>query len=258
MLLIPALDLRGGRCVRLYQGDFAAETRYPHEPSVRLQQYRALGASWIHVVDLDGARGGQLQHAELIASLVTIPGVRLQFGGGVRDAATVERLLQLGVARVVIGSAAIEQPEELHEWLKRYGATRLCVAVDVRCDASGVPAVRTRGWQHDSGLTLWDALAQRIPVGLRHVLCTDIERDGTLHGPNLELYAEAQRRYPRLQWQASGGIRNAADLRALADLGIHAAVSGKALLEGHITTEELRSFLHDASSPASTFATVKL
>jgi len=255
MLLIPALDLRGGRCVRLYQGDFAAETQYPLEPTVRVQRYRALGASWIHVVDLDGARHGELAHADLIASLAAIPGVRLQFGGGVREAATVEQLLQLGVARVVIGSAAIEQPEQLHLWLKRYGATRFCVAVDVRCDACGVPNVRTRGWQRDSGVTLWDALAQRIPAGIRHVLCTDIERDGTLQGPNIELYREVQRRHPQLLWQASGGIRNAADLHALAELGIDAAVSGKALLEGHITIEELQSFLHDASSPASTFAT---
>ncbi|MBV8852005.1 MAG: 1-(5-phosphoribosyl)-5-[(5-phosphoribosylamino)methylideneamino] imidazole-4-carboxamide isomerase [Sinobacteraceae bacterium] len=257
MLLIPALDLRGGRCVRLYQGDFAAETQYPHEPGVRVQQYRALGASWIHIVDLDGARQGQLQHADLIAALATIPGVQLQFGGGVRNAATVEQLLQLGVARVVIGSAAIEQPAELYAWIRRYGATRFCVAMDVRCDAYGIPNVRTRGWQHDSGVTLWDALARRIPAGVRHVLCTDVERDGTLQGPNIELYREAQRRHPQLQWQASGGIRDAADLHALAGLGIYAAVSGKALLEGHITSEELRPFLHDASSPASTFATAR-
>jgi len=148
----------------------------------------------------------------------------------------------------------VERPEEVAEWLRRFGAQRICLALDVRVDSGGVPRVRTRGWTEGTAVTLWEAIG-RFPRGaVQHVLCTDIARDGALSGPNLELYQSALSRCPQLAWQASGGVRNAADLRALAQIGVAAAVSGKALLEERITPEELRPFLPDASFPASTSA----
>ena len=250
MLLIPAIDLRQGRCVRLLKGDFRAETRYELEPHELLGRYRALGASWLHVVDLDGAKDGSLANRSIVMALASQPAVSVQVGGGVRSAETVHDLLAHGVDRVVIGSAAVERPREVAAWIARFGPERICLAFDVRLDADGVPRVRTRGWTEGGTLGLWEAVALFDGSGLRHVLCTDIDRDGALAGPNLDLYRETLRRFPELAWQASGGVRDAADLAALARVRIGAAVSGKALLEERITSEELRPFLRSASSPA--------
>lgn len=246
MLLIPSIDLRGGRCVRLLRGDFAAETRYDLEPHELLQRYRALGASWLHVVDLDGARDGALANRAVIAQLATQQAVRLQVGGGVRQLADVSSLLDHGIARVVVGSAAVEQPDEVRHWLRQLGPERVCLAFDVRLDAAGVPRLRTRGWREATSVSLWDAVAGFLEDGLRHVLCTDIERDGALAGPNLALYAEAMRRYPAIAWQASGGIASAGDLAALAATKVAAAISGKALLEERIAPGEMRPYLPNA------------
>jgi phosphoribosylformimino-5-aminoimidazole carboxamide ribotide isomerase len=257
MLLIPAIDLRGGRCVRLYQGDFAAETRYEYSPHELLERYRALGASWIHVVDLDGARDGVLANREVIVALAAQRGTKLQVGGGIRSAETIEDLISSGIERVVVGSAAVEQPDEVLRWISRFGPDRICLALDVRHDDRGEPQLRTRGWKSGAALSLWEALQGYPAAAVRHVLCTDIERDGALTGPNVDLYRAAIARFPRIAWQASGGVRDAADLHALAAIGAAAAVSGKALLEERIKPEELQPFLHDASSPASTSGTVR-
>ncbi|HEV7985278.1 MAG TPA: 1-(5-phosphoribosyl)-5-[(5-phosphoribosylamino)methylideneamino] imidazole-4-carboxamide isomerase [Steroidobacteraceae bacterium] len=250
MLLIPAIDLRGGACVRLLKGDFAAETRYPADAHELLARYRALGAGWLHLVDLDGARDGARGNHALIQTLAQQPAderpLRLQVGGGVRSASDIDALLKLGVARVVVGSAAAERPAEVTGWLQRHGPERICLAFDVRLDADGVPRVQTRGWRQATSLSLWDAVAAFADQDLRHVLCTDIDRDGALAGPNLALYREAQRRFPRVRWQASGGIAQGADLGALAATGVAAAISGKALLEQRLSVEELRPFLPNA------------
>jgi phosphoribosylformimino-5-aminoimidazole carboxamide ribotide isomerase len=257
MILIPAIDLRDGRCVRLFQGDFAAETRYELTPQELLLRYTEFGASWLHVVDLDGARGGVLANRSIIVGLAAQRSVRLQVGGGIRGAETIDDLFAQGVSRVVVGSAAVERPDEVADWLLRYGPDRICLAFDVRLDGGGIPRVRTRGWTEATALSLWDAVS-RFPTGrVKHVLCTDIERDGALTGPNVHLYKEARSRFPELQWQASGGIRDASDLVALAATGVAGAVSGKALLERRMTAEELRPFLLDASSLASMSATAK-
>ncbi len=246
MLLIPAIDLRNGRCVRLLKGDFAAETRYEFEPHELLQRYRDIGASWLHVVDLDGARDGTLANRSIVVSLASQTAVKIQVGGGVRSAAVIDDLLRNDVSRVVIGSLAIEQPQEVIAWLNQFDAARICLAFDIRHDPAGVPRVRTRGWTQGGQLSLWQALEPFLQYGLQHVLCTDIDRDGALSGPSVELYREALRRHPQIAWQASGGVRDAADLALLAELGMAAAVSGKALLEERMTPEELRPFLPNA------------
>jgi phosphoribosylformimino-5-aminoimidazole carboxamide ribotide isomerase len=246
MLLIPSIDLRGGACVRLLKGDFATETRYELSAHELLLRYRTLGASWLHIVDLDGARAGAPENLSLIHALARQSGLSLQVGGGVRSAAVINDLLQHGVARVVIGSAAIERAAEVRGWLQEYGGQRICLAFDVRFDALGVPQVRTRGWQQQTALSLWEALDEYADTQLEHVLCTDIERDGALAGPNVALYTEALRRFPRIRWQASGGIARGADLSALAAAGVPAAISGKALLEERISLKELQPFLPNA------------
>src|SRR5580692_6513176 len=156
MRLIPAIDLRGGRCVRLLRGDFAAETRYEAEPCALLAKHRGYGADWIHVVDLDGARDGSAGNRSVIAELAAESGIKLQVGGGLRDLESVERTLAAGVDRIVVGSAAVTQPEEVARWLARFGPDRLALALDVRIDAQGTPCLATHGWQRQSSRSLWD------------------------------------------------------------------------------------------------------
>jgi phosphoribosylformimino-5-aminoimidazole carboxamide ribotide isomerase len=249
MILIPSIDLRNGRCVRLLKGDFDRETRYDLEPHELLQRYRALGASWLHVVDLDGAKHGRLANRSVIIRLASQKAMLVQVGGGVRSKAVVDDLLRNGIDRVIVGSAAVEKPAEVHAWLEQYGPGKIGLAFDIR-HVDGVPRVLTRGWTRESKLTLWEAIDSYLPHGLEHVLCTDADLDGAMQGPAVALYQEFTRRYPKLQLQASGGVRNAADLHALAAAGSAAATSGKALLEEAIPPAELRPFLPNASSPA--------
>jgi phosphoribosylformimino-5-aminoimidazole carboxamide ribotide isomerase len=247
--LIPAIDLKAGHCVRLLHGDFAAETRYRAEPKSLLEKYLALGADWLHVVDLDGAKDGTLGTARnraIIAQLAAQKAIKLQVGGGLRAIAAISQTLDLGVARVVIGSAAITRVGEVRSWLERVGPERMTLAFDVRLGDDGIPRVATHGWQRQSELSLWSALENFSGSPLLHVLCTDVGRDGALNGPNIALYREAASRFPHIQWQASGGIRDARDLRALSAAGAAAAVSGKALLEELIPAEELQPFLPNA------------
>lgn len=246
MRLIPAIDLRDGHCVRLLRGDFAAETRYPSEPLALAAKYRGLGADWIHVVDLDGARDGSSGNLAIIAELAAASRVHLQVGGGLRDRAAVAGMLEIGAARVVVGSAAATRVDEVRDWLREFGPERVTLAFDVRLGDDRVPRVATHGWREQSDLSLWEAVERYAPVGLQHVLCTDVERDGALSGPNVTLYREAVRRYPRIQWQASGGVRDLSDLAALCDADVAAAISGKALLDDLIPLEELRPFLPNA------------
>jgi phosphoribosylformimino-5-aminoimidazole carboxamide ribotide isomerase len=251
MHLIPAIDLKDGHCVRLLRGDFAAETRYSADPMQLLARYRRFGADWLHVVDLDGAKDGTGANRVLVAQLAaaggaTTPRLNVQMGGGLRDTSSVAAALEAGVSRVVIGSAAITNVDLVRSWLRDFGPARVVLAFDVRVDAAGRPCVTTHGWREQSTLSMWQAIAQFADHGLQHVLCTDVSRDGALTGPNVELYAEAVGRFAQIAWQASGGIRDAGDLHALARIGAAAAISGKALLDDLIPAGELRPFLPNA------------
>jgi phosphoribosylformimino-5-aminoimidazole carboxamide ribotide isomerase len=248
MRLFPAIDLKDGRCVRLLRGDFARETSYPTGPLALARKYRAMGADWLHVVDLDGAREGRMDpgNRALIAELARESDLKLQVGGGLRTRIDVERVLEAGAARAVIGSTALSDPAAVREWIEEFGHDRIALALDVRLDADGTPRIVTHGWQRQTTRPLWEVLAEFPAPAPTHVLCTDVARDGALSGPNVALYAAAARRFPGIAWQASGGIRDAADLLALAGSGAAAAISGKALLDDLIPVEELRPFLPNA------------
>jgi phosphoribosylformimino-5-aminoimidazole carboxamide ribotide isomerase len=246
MRLIPAIDLKDGHCVRLLHGDFAHETRYGTDGAGLAERYRGMGADWLHVVDLDAARHGGGGNRGLIMQMAAQVSLKLQVGGGLRDVAAVKHLLDAGVARVVIGSAAISDVDQVRAWLDDVGPERIALAFDVRLEEDGTPRVATHGWQRQSVLSLWSAVENFAGSALKHVLCTDVGRDGALTGPNLALYGEAVRRHPQIHWQASGGIREGRDLHALAMTGAAAAISGKALLEDLIPLAELQPFLPNA------------
>ena len=242
MEIWPAIDLRGGRCVRLLRGEFDAETRYPQDPLALAKYYAGLGCEYLHVVDLDGARTGDPANLAIIRDIARATPLAVQVGGGIRDQQRLERLLACGVARVVVGSLAVNQPETVARWLRAMDPESIVVALDVRLDEGGVPRVTSHGWTRESALTLWQAVERYSEVRLRHVLCTDVDRDGAMSGPNLDLYTEFVSRFPDVALQASGGVRDLADLDALRARGAAAAITGKALLEGRIAGRELRAF----------------
>jgi phosphoribosylformimino-5-aminoimidazole carboxamide ribotide isomerase len=243
MDIIPAIDLLAGRCVRLFQGNFAKVTHYEAEPAALAARYRAAGARRLHVVDLDGARTGSPANLATIASLAANRELSVQAGGGIRSRAMVDQLLAAGVAQVVIGSAAVNDAATALGWFASAGADRFVLAFDVKIDpASGEPHAVTHGWREQSGRHLWELMEQFLAAGARHFLCTDVGRDGTLSGPNNALYAECARRFPQARILASGGVARAADLPALAATGVAGVIVGRALLDGSLTLEEMGQF----------------
>jgi len=237
MLIIPAIDLRAGRVVRLKQGDYAQETRYGFDACALAADYADAGATWLHLVDLDGARSGAFENLRVIEKIAAAERLAVQAGGGVREEDDVQRLLDAGVARVVVGSVAVRAPALVEKWIARHGEDRLCIALDTRCE-DGIWRLPSAGWTQSEGATL-DQLAPRYAVaGAKHLLCTDISRDGMLSGPNLDLYAQVQRIAPQLSLIASGGVRDLADVQALRAQGVAGVVLGRSLLEGKFTLAE--------------------
>lgn len=237
MLIIPAIDLRAGRVVRLRQGDYAQETRYDFDAFALAADYADAGATWLHLVDLDGAKSGHFENLRAIEKIAAAERLAVQAGGGVRNADDVERLLDAGVARVVVGSIAVRAPDEVEKWIARYGAERLCIALDTRSE-NGAWRLPSAGWTQAEGATLDELAPRYVRAGARHLLCTDISRDGMLSGPNLDLYAHLARIAPALDVIASGGVRSIADVRALREGGLAGVVLGRSLLEGRLTLTE--------------------
>lgn len=236
MKLLPAIDLIGGRCVRLRQGDFAQGTDYGAGPAEALARFADQGAEEAHLVDLDGARAREPRQHELLARLARASTLRLQVAGGVRSADQVRRLLDAGVGRVVIGSLALAEPERFAGLLEEFGTERLTLALDVRLDEDGEPRVKTHGWLEDSGHSL-AAVLGRFPA-VRHLLVTDIARDGMLSGPNLSLTRAVLKQFPGIALQASGGVAALSDLHALREAGAARAIVGKAIWEGRFGIRE--------------------
>ncbi|MGB3187167.1 MAG: 1-(5-phosphoribosyl)-5-[(5-phosphoribosylamino)methylideneamino]imidazole-4-carboxamide isomerase [Ornithinimicrobium sp.] len=233
--IYPALDILAGSVVRLHRGDYDKQTRYRDDPLELASAYAAAGARWLHLVDLDAARAGGYTLTRLLRKIVDATGLQVQTGGGVRDADDVQRLLDAGAARVVIGSMAVQEPETVLGWVERFGPDRITVALDTRTSEDGVWVLPVSGWTSVAQTDLPTMLHRYADSGLKHVLCTDIGRDGTLSGPNLHLYTFMTRSSPGLHVQASGGVRDAADLRSADKTGCAGIVLGKALLEGRVT-----------------------
>ncbi len=235
MILLPAIDLIGGRCVRLAQGDFARKTSYSDDPAAALADFSADGAEEAHLVDLDGARAGAPRQHEMFVALARSTDVQLQVAGGFRMPEQVATMLDAGVARVVVGSLALTDPNAFAAMIDRLGSDCLTLALDVRLE-DGAAMVATHGWEVGSGRTLDDVLGQFPAV--RHLLVTDIARDGMLSGPNVALMTSIVAYHPRVELQASGGVANLSDLPLLRKIGAARAIVGKAIWERHFTVAE--------------------
>ncbi|MFA3793207.1 1-(5-phosphoribosyl)-5-[(5-phosphoribosylamino)methylideneamino]imidazole-4-carboxamide isomerase [Aliiglaciecola sp. SL4] len=237
-MIIPAIDLIDGAVVRLYQGDYDQKTQYKLDPVDVVHSYADQGAKWLHIVDLTGAKDTNKRQLELIKRMVDTQRMQFQAGGGIRSEADVAQLLEIGVKRIVIGSLAVKQPETVKQWVTKYGPEAIVLALDVNIDENGNKFIATHGWQESSGVALEGLLDDFLSVGAKHVLCTDISRDGTLQGANHQLYTEMKQRFPDVVWQASGGIGSLADIEALKPSHVDGVILGRALLEGKFTLEE--------------------
>ncbi|MEZ5920912.1 MAG: 1-(5-phosphoribosyl)-5-[(5-phosphoribosylamino)methylideneamino]imidazole-4-carboxamide isomerase [Parvularculaceae bacterium] len=238
MLIYPAIDLMGGCCVRLSQGDRGRVTRYVETPAELLSRFAASGASWAHIVDLDGAEKGLPVQHNLVAALAKEAPVSIQASGGIRDASHVEMLFEAGVSRVVIGSLAVTKSERVNGWIKKFGPSQIVLAFDVQIVEPGEPMVATHGWRRASTKTLWSLLDAYADSGLEHILVTDISRDGMLSGPNVALVEEIVCRWPAIKLQASGGVGSLEDVAALRSAGADAAIIGKAIYEARVDLAE--------------------
>ncbi|HAK34408.1 MAG TPA: 1-(5-phosphoribosyl)-5-((5-phosphoribosylamino)methylideneamino)imidazole-4-carboxamide isomerase, partial [Pantoea sp.] len=208
------------------------------DPLPRLQDYASQGATVLHLVDLTGAKDPAQRQIPLLKTLLNGVDAVVQVGGGIRTRDDVRALLDAGASRVVVGSTAVKAPEEVKAWFNEFGAEAIVLALDVRIDAANRKEVAISGWQEAAGVTLEEVIAWFEPVGLKHVLCTDISRDGTLSGSNVALYQEVTARYPDIAFQSSGGIGGIEDIAALRGSGVKGVIVGRALLEGKFTVSE--------------------
>lgn len=231
MNIFPAIDLYEGKAVRLFKGDYQQMTVYSEDPASIAEEFAACGAQYIHVVDLKGAKEGTTPDFDTVREIVRRSGLKVEIGGGIRDAQTVERYLEAGVMRVILGTAALEQPEFLADMVARYGEA-IAVGVDMK---DGYVAVK--GWTETSGVTGFDFCRKLRELGVRTVICTDISKDGAMAGTNRELYREMSREFD-MDIVASGGVSSLEDVIALRDMGLYGAIIGKAYYTGAIDLKQ--------------------
>ncbi len=227
MIILPAIDIKDGQCVRLYQGDYEQVTTYDRDPVQVAQRWQAAGASWLHVVDLDGAGVGHPVNTDIIANMRATNSLRIEVGGGLRSLASIEQLFAVGIDRVILGTIALKDRPLLREAVQRWGE-RIAVGLDARDGW-----VATLGWRETSETRATDLAAELRSEGVQHFIYTDIARDGALRGPNLPDLHEMQG-VTGSALIASGGVSSLEDLRAIAALGIEGAIVGKAIYTGHI------------------------
>ena len=227
MNIFPAIDLYGGKAVRLFKGDYAQMTVYSDDPVSVARSFKEAGAEYIHLVDLEGAKTGGTPHIALIERIVTECGLKAEIGGGVRSEEVIKKYLDAGAMRVILGTAAVTNPGFTREMAQKYGAG-VAVGVDIK---DGF--VATHGWTELSGSDCFGFCSELADAGVQTVICTDVSRDGAMRGANLELYRELNARF-KLDIVASGGVSSLEDVRELRDMGLYGAILGKALYTGAV------------------------
>jgi phosphoribosylformimino-5-aminoimidazole carboxamide ribotide isomerase len=232
--IIPAIDLMNGRCVRLEQGRFENVKAYSTDPVAKAMEWENAGFKRLHVVDLDGAQKGENQNMLTVKNICQKTNLIVDYGGGIRINTDISKLFSLGISYLTIGSMAVNQPQVLKNWMKRYGSDKFILAADVNDRKIAIS-----GWQEATEIGLTQLTDKFIQLGIRQVMSTDISRDGMLNGVSEPLYKELRQRYPELYIIASGGVSSINDIRALETAGIDAVIVGKALLEGFITPQGL-------------------
>lgn len=234
--LIPAIDIIGGKCVRLTKGDYSQKKVYNEDPVSQAREFERLGFKRLHVVDLDGAKAKHIVNDAVLRGITEATNLTVDFGGGIKSEEDIEKAFAAGAAMVTVGSIAVSQPQTFLGWLKTYGSEKMILGADVR---NGFVSIN--GWKEDSKEELLPFLTKYVEAGVKNVLCTDISKDGTLTGPATELYRKVMKAFPHIHLIASGGVSSDEDILALDEAGIPAVVFGKAWYEGRIDLEKLRT-----------------
>ena len=234
MLIYPAIDIFEGKCVRLRQGDYAEQKVYSENPADVARSFLDSGLDFLHIVDLEGAKAGKIVNRKAIESILRIPRIQAHVGGGVRTREDISYLFIAGAARVVVGSVAVKTPHIVQEWLREFRSERFVIAVDVRKGS-----VAHSGWLQQANLTPSTFIGSMAGFGISHFLCTDIDRDGMLEGPNPVLYSTLKEEFHSLNFIASGGVSTLKDIENVKAAGCSGAVVGKALYEGLLNPTEL-------------------
>ena len=246
MLVIPAIDLKNGEAVRLYKGDYQKKTVYSTAPEQLAKQFEEMGVSYLHLVDLDGAKDAQAVNKKIIKKIRETVSMSIELGGGIRNMETVSYYLDtIGIDRVILGTAALDHPDFLKEALFRYGADKIIVGVDIK---NGF--VSTSGWLKTSAMSYLTFIDQLAEIGIKTIICTDISKDGTLQGPNFELYKTIAS-HSSLSLVVSGGIKDDKDIYQVAKQGYYGGIVGKAYYEGHI---DLREVIRNVSQENNTLS----
>ena len=237
MHIIPAIDLIGGNCVRLTQGDYGQVKEYNSDPLAVARQYEAAGLKRLHLVDLDGAKQKKIVNLPVLASIASQTGLHVDFGGGVQSDEDLQAAFRAGAKQITGGSIAVRNPELFQRWLKDHGSERIILGADVRGREIAIG-----GWQEGGGVELMPFLRRYTDLGVRYVVCTDVSKDGLLQGPSVQLYKEIIAEFPDLHLIASGGVASMDDLHELREIGCWGCIVGKAIYEGRVSVEELAEF----------------
>lgn len=238
--IIPAIDIIGGQCVRLTQGDYSQRTVYSSDPVEIAKSYEAIGIRRLHVVDLDGAKAAAPQNLDTLRKIATATKLDIQYGGGIKSGEALEAVLAAGANRAICGSVAITAPDRFEGWLAAYGAEHIILGADTKAGK-----VAINGWQESTETDVQTIVRQFAECGLRQVICTDISRDGMLEGPNFDLYTTLESEFPEVDITVSGGISSLDDIVRLDDMGLRSVIVGKAIYEGRITLKDLERCLQN-------------
>jgi phosphoribosylformimino-5-aminoimidazole carboxamide ribotide isomerase len=238
MIIIPAIDIIEGKCVRLTKGDFAQQKIYYENPVEVAKQFADAGIKRLHIVDLDGAKAGKIINLKVLEDIAAVTNLIIDFGGGVKNITDVGNIFNAGATMVTIGSLAVKHPELLEEWLMEFGEDKFLIGADVLEEK-----IKISGWLEDGGINIFNFIGKMIALGANNIFCTDISKDGVMEGPSIELYRKIMQEHPEINLIASGGVSNIQDVKQLKAIGCSGAIIGKAIYEGNITLQEL-SIIH--------------
>ena len=237
MQIIPAIDIIEGKCVRLTEGDYAQKKIYNEDPLEVAKAFEGIGLMRLHLVDLDGAKAGQVVNWKVLEKIANNTELKIDFGGGIKTEAALKTVLDTGATYATIGSLAVKNELLFQEWIARFGAKVFMLGADVLEEKIAIG-----GWLEKTEISVFDFMKSYIDKGVKQIFCTDIKKDGKLQGPSIELYQKIIEQFPNLQLIASGGVSSLDDLIKLEEIGCSAAIVGKAIYENKITISELANF----------------
>ncbi len=238
MEIIPAIDLIDGKCVRLTQGDYTQKTIYNENPLEVAKEFEDIGIKRLHLVDLDGAKKGQVVNLAVLEKIAANTKLTIDFGGGIKTDESIKSVFDAGATLATIGSIAVKNKDLFFTWVKKYGADKILLGADVKDEKIAIG-----GWLETTNISIVDFIKENTVQGINTIFCTDIAKDGLLQGPSLDLYKKIIAEFPKLNLIASGGVTNIDDLKQLKEAGCSGAIVGKAIYEGRITMNDLKSFL---------------